>query len=93
MVRNGQIQTFAGVMVLIAITGPSAIFTISRAPAVGGRPGLVTVTGRSQVYVQLAAVVIGALVECSALALVSLARRPALPHMPQSHHLDPGAEG
>jgi threonine/homoserine/homoserine lactone efflux protein len=46
MVPNGHILTFtAGVTALVAITGPTVIFTIGRGPAVARRSGLTTVTG------------------------------------------------
>lgn len=57
--------------VIVAIPGPSVLFTISRALTVGRRSALVTVTGNALgIYVQaaVAAFGMGALVESSALA-------------------------
>jgi threonine/homoserine/homoserine lactone efflux protein len=70
MVPTSHILAFAAVVtVLIAIPGPSVIFTISRALTVGRRSALFTVTGNAVgVYAQVAAVAfgVGALVEQSA---------------------------
>lgn len=58
---RSHILAFAAVVaVLIAIPGPSVIFTISRALTVGRRAALLTVTGNAVgVYTQVAAVAFG----------------------------------
>ena len=70
MVPTSHVLAFAAVVtVLIAIPGPSVLFTISRALTVGRRSALVTVTGNALgVYTQVVAVAfgVGALVERSA---------------------------
>jgi threonine/homoserine/homoserine lactone efflux protein len=70
MVPASHILAFAAVVtVLIAIPGPSVLFTISRALTVGRRSALFTVTGNELgVYVQVVAVAfgVGAFVERSA---------------------------
>ncbi len=70
MVPASHVLAFAAmVTVLIAIPGPSVLFTISRALTVGRRAALLTVTGNELgLCVQVAAVVlgVGAVVERSA---------------------------
>jgi threonine/homoserine/homoserine lactone efflux protein len=70
MVPASHILAFAAVVtVLIAIPGPSVLFTISRALTVGRRSAFFTVTGNELgVYAQVVAVAfgVGALVERSA---------------------------
>jgi threonine/homoserine/homoserine lactone efflux protein len=73
MIPVSHVTAFAAVMtVLIAIPGPSVLFTISRALTVGRGCALLTVIGNSAgVYLQVIAVAlgVGALVERSVLAL------------------------
>src|SRR5919198_5427619 len=61
MVPTSQILAFAGaVTLLIAIPGPSVLFTISRALTVGRRSALFTVVGNAiGEYVQVVAVALG----------------------------------
>src|ERR1035441_5446474 len=70
MVPASHMLAFAAVaVVLVAIPGPSVLFTISRALTVGRRSALFTVTGNELgEYTQVAAVAfgVGALVERSA---------------------------
>lgn len=70
MVQPGHVLAFAALAaVLIAIPGPSVLFTISRALSVGRHCALLTLTGNAAgVYVQVVAVAlgIGTLVERSA---------------------------
>jgi threonine/homoserine/homoserine lactone efflux protein len=70
MVSASQLLQFAGLAaVLIALPGPSVLFTVSRALTVGRRSALFTVAGNELgLCVQVAAVAfgIGALVERSA---------------------------
>lgn len=72
MVPVSHVLAFAGVLtVIIAIPGPSVLFTISRALTAGRRVALLSVAGNAfGVYAQVAAVAfgIGALVERSAAA-------------------------
>lgn len=69
MASVGQLLTLASVMfVLVTIPGPSVVFTISRALAVGRHGALLTVVGNAGgAYLQVAAVAfgIGALVQRS----------------------------
>ena len=73
MIPVSHVLAFAAVMaVLIAIPGPSVLFTISRALTVGRSCALLTVIGNSAgVYLQVIAVAlgVGTLVERSVLAL------------------------
>jgi threonine/homoserine/homoserine lactone efflux protein len=79
MVPATHLLTFAAVVtVVIAIPGPSVLFTISRALTVGRRSALLTVVGNEiGLYVQVAAVAfgVGVVVERSAelLTIVKLA--------------------
>src|ERR687888_638680 len=70
MVPTSQILAFAGaVTLLIAIPGPSVLFTISRALTVGRRSALFTVVGNELgLCIQVVAVAfgVGAIVERSA---------------------------
>jgi threonine/homoserine/homoserine lactone efflux protein len=70
MVPGSHLLAFAAVLtVMIAVPGPSVVFTISRALTVGRRSALFTVAGNAVgVYVQVVAVAfgVGALVERSA---------------------------
>src|SRR6266550_2730166 len=61
MVPLSHVLTFAAVVsVLIAIPGPSVLFTISRALTVGRRDALLTVVGNAAgVYTQVVAVAFG----------------------------------
>jgi threonine/homoserine/homoserine lactone efflux protein len=76
MVPVSHVLAFAAVVtVLIAIPGPSVLFTISRALTVGRRSALLTVVGNEiGLYVQVAAVAfgVGAVVERSAHILAAV---------------------
>ncbi|MGH3288599.1 MAG: LysE family translocator [Streptosporangiaceae bacterium] len=76
MVPIGSLAAFAAVAaVIIAIPGPSVLFTISRALSVGRRAALLTVAGNAVgVSVQVVAVAfgMGAVVERSALAFTAV---------------------
>ena len=98
MVPLSHVLTFAAVVsVVIAIPGPSVLFTISRALTVGRRAALLTVAGNELgLCVQVVAVAfgVGAVLERSAqiLTAVKFAGRglPGLPRRPgdQAPHLD-----
>jgi threonine/homoserine/homoserine lactone efflux protein len=76
MVPLSHVLTFAAVVsVLIAVPGPSVLFTISRALTVGRRAALLTVVGNELgLCVQLVAVAfgVGAVVERSAEILTAV---------------------
>lgn len=61
MAPTGQLLTFAvAVLILVAIPGPSVVFTISRALTVGRRTALLTVFGNAGgAYLQVVAVAFG----------------------------------
>jgi threonine/homoserine/homoserine lactone efflux protein len=88
MVSASHVLAFAAVVtVLIAIPGPSVLFTISRALTVGRRAALLTVAGNEiGLYVQVIAVAFGvsAVVEQSAevLTAVKLAGAAYLVYLP-----------
>lgn len=76
MVSLGHVFTFAvASFLLVAVPGPSVVFTIGRALTVGRRNALLTVAGNAAgVYLQVIAVAfgVGALVERSLLAFTVL---------------------
>lgn len=61
MVAWSQVVTFAGLaLLMVALPGPSVLFTVSRALTVGRRAALLTVVGNAVgVYAQVAAVAFG----------------------------------
>lgn len=76
MVSLGHVLAFAvASFLLVAVPGPSVVFTIGRALTVGRRNALLTVAGNAAgVYLQVVAVAfgVGALVERSLLAFTAL---------------------
>jgi len=82
MVAWSQVVTFAGLaFLMVALPGPSVLFTVSRALTVGRRAALLTVVGNAVgVYAQVAAVAfgLGAVVTASATVFTAIKLAGAL---------------
>lgn len=76
MVSGSQLAAFAvASVIMVALPGPSVLFTISRALTIGRRGALLTVAGNAAgVYVQIVAVAIGigAIVETSTVVFTAI---------------------